>query len=188
MLNNEFDTWTWNDLQFTAAFILFLGTSSEPVSQATGNSIWFDIGILVLAIGMYSYILFAVCLIQIPSLCLDRLSRQIYIRKFTSTTEIAELVCKWKKHYLLIHDLVVHISYFLGKTLVVFIVFVLMTTFTSIYFLFSFNLNNSPGWNSLFNETFLATTGNMTCLILLVIVTEKISQKVSEKRDLAFQK
>ena len=70
---------------------------------------------------MFNFFILTVCLIRIVSMGLAVLFKNISRKNPPSTTELAELLTEWKKHYLLICDLVLDLNEFIGIPLLIFL-------------------------------------------------------------------
>ena len=103
----------------------------ESLNQSTGDVVSFNgnffvtlyrIGSsLISECQMFNFFILTVCLIRIVSMGLAVLFKNISRKNPPSTTELAELLTKWKKHYLLICDLVLDLNEFIGIPLLIFL-------------------------------------------------------------------
>jgi len=98
---------------------------------------------------------------------------------------MADLVVKWKKHYLLICELVASLNDFLGKPLLIFIAYAFISfvgyTFYVLHEYFSSNQLQLVG----LLEIFYSILKNGLCIISLAFVSEKISLEVSMTSQLS---
>ena len=134
---------------------------------------------IILRNQMYSFIIFITCLIRIPSTSLTILFKDIPSEKCASVNAMANLVVKWKKHYLLVCELVARVNDFIGKPLLIFMAYVFLTfvghTFYVMHDYFSSTSLPSPEIYAYGYSIFR----NGICVICLATISEKISLEVS---------
>ena len=126
-----------------------------------------------------------VCLIQIPSMSLTFLFKEVHFSKSSSTTEKSQLIAKWKKQYFLICDLVVDINDFLGPTLFCFIIQAILTT---IYFAFEVFVIRLDNGSIIGSSPIYYVLQNIICIIILSSRSDQLPQQASYNYVVAIQK
>ena len=126
-----------------------------------------------------------VCLIQIPSMSLAFLFKEIYFSKSASTTEKSWLIAKWKRQYFLICDLVVDINDFLGPTLFFFIIQAFLKTIYYAFEVFVISLDNGNIFGS---PHIYYVLQNIICIIILSSRSDQLPQQASYNNVVAIQK
>ena len=102
---------------------------------------------------------------------------------FVSPTEMKNAVIRWKKHYILLRDLVVSINEIFGKILLVFITVIFAQLITHIYLFVPAFIPNSKynGSNSTKSNIYhgYIVVKMVSYLIGITMASEKLSQRVS---------
>ena len=119
-----------------------------------------------------------VCLIRIPSLSLETLFKEIYLRESASTThEMNQLIMKWRRKFILIRDLVVELNGFIGQTMFLFIFLGFTSSINLIFNAIAKVLTN----NRLYLvDNILEAVVNVIFFGLLAFVSDQIPRQVSE--------
>lgn len=134
----------------------------------------------LLVIQQMSFVILMLFLIQIPSMSLAILFKEIPpTSESTSVTETAELVVKWKKNYLLVCDFVANLNAFIARPLLIFILYAFLS-FVSFSFSILYRLmfiEDIPLINTWINAYFVLKF--LICIIFLGFTSEKIPVQVS---------
>ena len=130
----------------------------------------------IFRIQTLSFFILIICLIRIPSTSLAFLFNEIPIEN--SGTDMAELVVKWRKQYVLICELVASLNDFIGKPLLIFVIyaFVSFVGFTfHVLFLYFSTEPSMPVKYALI----ITILENVVYINILAYASEKISSEVS---------
>lgn len=138
----------------------------------TGRSIFY--------IQIFSFVMFSVILIRIPSVILAVLFREVPFNKYASTNEMIELVAKWSKYYLLVGDLIADINHFLGPPLVLFMGFSFFTFIGYSFIILDALITTTETPLIFLYDDIFTTILNVISVALLAYVSENIPQQVTE--------
>ena len=138
----------------------------------------------ILTLQLFSFIILTICLIRIPSMIVDILYKEITLTKTASTTEVVELVAKWKENWLVICDLVVAVNNFIGRPLFLYIIYGFLT-FISFTFtiLFCILMDDRYSFSSSSIAMYLVLK-TFAYLCLLAFEAEKLPSKVYDRMNI----
>ena len=127
-------------------------------------------------IPVFSFALLIVCLIRIVKMSLEVIFKEISFGETASTSEMNQLILKWRKSYILVHDLVAEINACFGQQIIVFVLMAMLSSINLTYaVIVKIKMNESL---FLFDYIFAIVT-NIICLSLLAFISEQIPQQVS---------
>ena len=128
------------------------------------------------SIPMINVLVLIICLIRIASLSLAAFHKEISFGKSASSSEMNQLIMKWRKSYFLVRDLVSAMNAFFGQPIII-IVFVTMLSAINLTFgvIIKIKMNNYEYLADNIQEI----VTNIICLSLLAFVSEQIPQQVS---------
>ena len=130
------------------------------------------------SIPMISVLVFIVGLIRIASMSLAVLYKEIYFRESASTSEMNQLIMKWRKSYILVRDLVAEMNACFGQQIII-VVFITIISSINLTFVVIVKIRTSD--SSFLIEYILEIVTNIICLCLLAFISEQIPQQVSYK-------
>ena len=114
----------------------------------------------------------------------DILYKEITLTKTASTTEVVELVAKWKENWLVICDLVVDVNNFIGGPLFLYIIYGFLT-FISFTFTILFRILTDDRYSFSYSSIamyFVLKTLAYFCL--LAFEAEKLPSKVYDRMNI----
>ena len=131
---------------------------------------------LIKRISMISVIAFIICLIRIASMSLVALYKDISFGQSASTSEMSQLIMKWRKSYVLVRDLVAEMNAFFGQPIII-VVFITMLSTINQTFVVIVKIKTNDF--SFLYQYILDIVTNTICLGLLAFIAEQIPQQVS---------
>ena len=126
---------------------------------------------------MFSFFILTVCLIRIVSMGLAVLFKNISRKNPPSTTELAELLTEWKKHYLLICDLVLDLNEFIGVPLLIFLTKAFISFVGYSFYILVLLISPKRDLFAIFHILSMILK-NLICVVILAFASEKISSEV----------
>ena len=137
----------------------------------------------ILALQLFSFIILTICLIRIPSMIVDILYKEITLTKNASTTEVVELVDKWKGNWLVICDLLAYVNDFIGRPLFLYIIYGFFVFFSYTFFiLFRILTDDGRSLSSSFIAIYFILKF-LASFCLLAFEAEKIPSKVNYRMN-----
>ena len=114
----------------------------------------------------------------------DILYKEITSAKAASTTEVVELVAKWKENWLVICDLIADVNNFIGRPLFVYIIYGFLT-FISFTFtiLFGILTDDRHSFSSSSIEMYFVLK-TLAYICLLAFEAEKLPSKVYDRMNI----
>ena len=127
-------------------------------------------------VPMISVLILIVGLIRIASMSLAVLYKEILFRESASTSEMNQLIMKWRKSYILVCDLVTEMNACFGQQIII-VVFITMISSVNLTFVVIVRIRTCKFLFLI--EYILEIVTNIICLSLLAFVSEQIPQQVS---------
>ena len=159
--------------------ITLAGLRPENIESLLNKYTYFQIVVYntfwIKRISMISILVFIICLIRISSMSLAALYNEISFGQSASTSEMNQLIMKWRKSYILIRDLVAEMNAFFGQPI---IIVVLTTMLSSINLTFTAIVKIKINDFSFLYQYILEIVTNIICLGLLAFIAEEIPQQV----------
>ena len=130
----------------------------------------------ITSIPMISVLVFIICLIRITSMSLEALYKEISFRESAFTSEMNQLIMKWRKCYILVRDLVAEMNACFGQQIIIVVCITMLSSINLTFIIINkIQLNNFLYFFDYITEI----VTNIICLSLLAFISEQIPQQVS---------